>query len=332
MRRERQTASPANRYRLPLAWAVGSALALSVLAAAPANAAESGVGFYLLGSKGPMAGIVPPPGAYIQNDLYFYSGSAGANRDLPIGGQIVANIDAHAYINLTTGVWSTEWQVLGGNVALLGILPIGSQDVSAAVSIPNVGLGAAVDDDVFTIGDPVLGAQIGWHSGNFHWNVGALVNVPVGDYQQGEIANVAFNRWGADLSAALTWLDPDTGIDLSGAIGFTFNGENPDTDYTTGTEFHAEWALSKNFTQAFSAGLVGYYYQQVTGDSGEGANLGDFKGRVAALGATAAYNFQVGATPVSFRAKVYHEFAAENRLEGNAGYLTLSFPIGAGAN
>lgn len=309
--------------------ALGVAFASATLSSSIAFAAESGVGFYLLGSKGPMAGIVPPPGAYIQNDVYFYSGSAGASRDFPVAGQVVANIDAEAYINVTTGVWSTPWQVFGGNVALMGILPIGGQDVSAAASGP-VGLGASVGDDVFTIGDPVVGAQIGWHSGNFHWNVGTLVNVPIGDYQKGEIANVAFNRWGADLSAALTWLDPETGIDLSGAAGFTFNGENPDTDYRTGTEFHAEWAVSKNFTPAFSAGLVGYYYQQVTGDSGDGANLGDFKGRVAAIGATAAYNFQVGATPVSFRGKVYREFAAQNRLEGTAGFLTLSFPLGGG--
>jgi hypothetical protein len=51
-----------------------------------AQAAEGGVGFYLLGSRGPRAGVVPPPGFYVQNDFYVYSGSAGADRDLPIGG------------------------------------------------------------------------------------------------------------------------------------------------------------------------------------------------------------------------------------------------------
>lgn len=37
--------------------------------AAPAGAAENGVGFYLLGGRGPMAGYIPPPGVYIQNDI-----------------------------------------------------------------------------------------------------------------------------------------------------------------------------------------------------------------------------------------------------------------------
>jgi len=36
-------------------------------------------------------------------------------------------------------------------------------------------------------------------------------------------------------------------------------------------------------------GLIGYYYQQITGDSGLGAKLGPFKGRVVALGGTMAY-------------------------------------------
>ena len=171
-------------------------------------------------------------------------------------------------------------------------------------------------------------ASVGWHSGNFHWTAGTLVNVPIGDYQDGEIANVAFHRWGADLYGAVTWLDPATGLDISGAIGVTFNGENPVTDYRTGTEFHAEWAVVQNFSPQFSAGIVGYYYQQLTGDSGEGAGLGEFKGRVAAIGGTAAYNFKLAETPVSLRLKVYKEFAVENRLEGTSGFIALSFPLG----
>jgi hypothetical protein len=29
----------------------------------------------------------------------------------------------------------------------------------------------------------------------------------------------------------VTWLDPKIGFEISAAPGFTFNGENPDTDY-----------------------------------------------------------------------------------------------------
>lgn len=84
--------------------------------------------------------------------------------------------------------------------------------------------------------------MVGWHSGNWHWQTGIMVNVPIGDYKGGSLSNVSFNRWAADVNAALTWLDPATWLDLSVAAGFTFNGENPATDYRTGTEFHVEWA------------------------------------------------------------------------------------------
>ncbi len=64
----------------------------------PSFAAESGVGFYLLGSRGPAAGVVPPPGTYFQNDLYFYSGSASASREFEFGGNVIANVDADAVV------------------------------------------------------------------------------------------------------------------------------------------------------------------------------------------------------------------------------------------
>ncbi len=293
-----------------------------------ALAAESGVGFYLLGSKGPFAAVLPGPGVYFQNDAYFYSGSAGASRDLPIGGRIVANIDATAYIDLATGLWVIPGDFFGGSLAFQATLPWGGQNVDASLALAGGGLGAGVSDSVFTIGDPVLGASLGWHNGNWHTVTGFLVNVPIGDYQEGEIANVAFHRWGLDLNGGVTYFDPQTGWEVSGVAGFTFNGENPATNYTTGTEFHFEGSVTKTFSPQLNAGLVGYFYQQVTGDSGTGANLGDFQGRVAALGGTLGYNFQIGSTPVSTRIKVYREFAVENRLEGTAGFLTVTIPLG----
>ncbi len=320
-----------NRGLLACALATLTAFVLALFLMRPAaNAAESGTGFYLLGSKGPLAGIVAPPGLYLANDTYIYAGSVGAGRNLPIGGRVEAGIDATAYIDLTTGLWVLPQSIMGGNLALSATIPWGGQDIDASASVVGAGVGASAHDNVFTVGDPVLGAALGWHAGNWHWTTGLMVNVPVGDYQKGEIANIAFHHWGADLNGALTWLNPALGWDVSTAVGVTFNAENPTTDYRTGTEFHLEGAVTKMLSPSFSLGPVGYYYQQISGDSGAGARLGDFRGRVAALGGTAAYSFQLGNTPVSTRLKVYREFAVENRLEGTAGYLSLSFPIGAG--
>ena len=50
-----------------------------------ADAAENGAGIYLLGAHGPLAGLTPPPGLYLQNDVWIYSGSAGGTKEFVLG-------------------------------------------------------------------------------------------------------------------------------------------------------------------------------------------------------------------------------------------------------
>jgi hypothetical protein len=238
--------------------AIGLLLAAAIQGT-PAFAAESGHGVYLLGFRGPLAGFTPPPGVYFQNDFYVYVGSASANIQLPLGGQLVASVDATSFLELPTGIWVTPVEIAGGNLAFSGTFPLGYQDIEASLGP------LSVQDDIFAVGDPFPSAFIGWHVGNFHWQIGVEANIPIGDYQSGQIANIAFNHWAVDPFATFTWLDPTIGIDVSGAVGVTFNSENPATDYKTGDEFHLEGAISRIFTPQFSAGIVGYYYNQLTG-------------------------------------------------------------------
>lgn len=46
---------------------------------APARAAESATSVYLLGSKGTLAGMTPPPGLYIADANYYYAGEASGS-------------------------------------------------------------------------------------------------------------------------------------------------------------------------------------------------------------------------------------------------------------
>ncbi|WP_322009344.1 transporter [Paraburkholderia sp. J12] len=317
-------------------WAAALLSIAPTLVCVNAFAAEGGTGVYLLGMKNPGAAITPPEGFYYQNDLYFYSGSLDGGRGLPTGGKVVANVDADAVVNLSTFLWSTPWTLAGGRLSLNTTLPIGNKTVDAGVQLagPRIGVGPghSVSDDVFTVGDPTVGATLGWNAGNLYWQSGASLNVPVGDYHSGALANLAFHHWGLDLTSSGTWFDPQTGFDLSGTIGATFNSENPDTDYRTGTELHFEWSASQYFTRRFSAGLVGFYYKQLTPDSGSGAVAGDFEGRVAAVGLTAAYVFKPGRIPITARIKVFHDFAVQNRASGNGAFVTMTIPLSSTTN
>ena len=313
---------------------IGATAVASPIATSPlAYAAEGGHGVYLLGLRGTNAGITPPPGVYFANNVYYYSGAATASQTVfpTLGGQAVANLKATAILDLPSVMWSTPVEVMGGNLAFSLLWPIGGPTVNAggrlSSSLLGISASGAQSDSVFTFGDPAASASIGWHAGNYHWNTALTGFLPLGDYRYGALANVANHRWAADVTGSFTWFDPKIGLDLSLAVGATFSQENAATQYKTGDEFHLEWAATQYLSKEFSIGAVGYFYRQFTPDSGAGAVFGQFMGQVAAVGGTLGYNFKVGNYPIAARVKVYSEFAVRNRLEGTAGFFTLSVPL-----
>ncbi len=323
-----------------------------------ADAAENATGWYALGTKASMAGFVPPPGTYFVDVNFYYEGTASAAsavgvalqdispaaRKLNLKGQLLvdAKIDVtgKVYYNLPSFLWVAPQKVLGGNVGFGAIVPAGAKNVDfTADALAALKLGAPINqtlqrgqrfsgsDSSTAFGDPVLNALIGWHKGNWHWNVSTLVNVPIGPWSNTSSSNLSFHHWGIDTTAAATWLNPESGLEISAAPGFTFNWENPSTDYRTGTEFHVEFAMLEHFSKKFAVGIAGFHYQQVTGDSGAGARLGDFKGRVTSIGPVMTYNFNIHKIPVSTQLTWMHDFDVENRLKGDLGMLTISFPL-----
>ena len=322
-------------------------IGMSFAAVGAAEAAENAAGIYLLGSKSSMAGYTPPPGVYVTDLNYYYTGdargSAAVGRALQNVGNITLQADialvGDAYVNALVGTWIAPEKVLGGNVGLGIMVPAGwkkadvALDTLTTITLPGgtiIGPGSHFDfeDSTTDFGDPLVSALIGWHSGNWHWNLTALVNVPIGPYDDNSSSNISFNHWAVDTSAAVTWLDAAKGHEVSVAAGFTFNWENPATDYRTGTEFHFEWALIQHLSKTASIGLAGYHYQQVSGDSGVGAVIGDFEGRVTALGPVFTYSFELGKIPVSTEWKYFHEFDTKNRVEGDGGFVSFSMPLG----
>lgn len=311
--------------------ALAFALATAISPASTAYASEGGASFYLLGSGGPEAAVMPPlEGVFFDNTIYIYDGSASADRQFVIGGNVVAGAEVTLVADFATVLWVPTTDFLGGTLAIGGSLAAGAPmvDVSAIITGPR-GRQFTINrhDSALLVGDPVVSAALGWKTGKFHVQTSATVNIPVGSYREGQLANVSFHRWIVDTSLAATWNDPEAGWDVSGKAGFTFNGKNEATDYKTGTEFHLEGSVEKSFSSEFSAGLQGYYFKQVTGDSGEGATLGPFKGEVAGIGATAAANVTMGRSPATFRVRVFKEFDVTNRLKGEALFVSLTLPL-----
>lgn len=290
------------------------------LLAGAALAAEDRKSVYLFGVRAGMAGFSAPPGFYASSFTYFYSGDERSKG---------LKLDATAVLDVVSLLYVAEEKILGGRFGFGVYAPMGIQRVTAAVSASGLRAGPwnSVTNEARALGDPLALAFIGWQTGNFHIKLSGMVNVPVGDYTKTRIANIGLNRWAGDVTASVTWFDPSSKVEVSVSPGFTFNGENPATNYKTGTEFHVEAAVMLHVTPSFSAGLAGFHYQQITGDSGRGAVFGPLKGQVSAIGPNLSYNFQVGKTPIYASARWLQEFNARNRLQGSVGFLTLLMPL-----
>lgn len=309
----------------------GALCCVGVLSFAPAaQAAEYALGSYLLGLSLPMAGYTPPPGLYFSDTLYAYRGAASPNVNFPFGRNVIAGVTEKFVVNIATISWFAPGDVLGGTFGLAATVPYGNVDVNADLTLTGPLLGTRQinrSDNTTGFGQPAFSAIMGWHEGFHHWNVNVTGFVPVGDYSPNALAIVSLNRPGVDAKGAYTWLNTQTGTELSMGAGLTFNMANTATDYTTGTELHVEAAWQQHFPNEVTIGFGGYFYQQVTNDFGSGANLGPFRGRTLALGPMAGYTFKAGETPVNVSARWFGEMDTQNRVRGHSIFATVSLPL-----
>ncbi len=196
--------------------------------AQPSHAAEYGWGTYLLGVSIPMMGFTPPPGIYLSDTVYAYQGNASAGRGLtfPFGNFILSGrIKENFLVNVSTLSWITETKILGGNLGFAATIPmpIGTERTSASAAVTGP-LGNTVSgsltQSVWGIGDTVVAALLGWQEGNSHWNLVATGTFPTGVYDPNMIAFLGLHRPSLDVKGAYTYLNPQTGLEISGGGGY----------------------------------------------------------------------------------------------------------------
>ena len=116
---------------------------------------------------------------------------------------------------------------------------------------------------------------------------------------------------------------PDT--NSSAALGFTYNFENVHTDYQNGVDMHLDLGASRFVTKQLQLGLVGYWYNQLSCDSGAGDRVGCFELRVFGIGPQIGYVIPISKDVQGYlNLKGYKEFAAENRPDGWNVWLTFA--------
>jgi len=327
--------------------ATRSALTLALIfgchAATPgiAVADEGGVSAWLPGTFGSLAATPQQPGWSFAGIYYHTSVSAGGNvaaaREVTIGRfnpnvnvNLNANLHADADLALVQGAYVFATPVLGGQFAvnMTGIVGRNSVSVDGTLTAMAgpfvVTRQGSIDSSVSGFGDLYPQATLRWNMGVHNFMTYVWGDVPVGAYNPDRLANLGIGHGAIDGGVGYTYFDPKTGHEFSAVTGLTYNFKNTDTNYQNGIDWHLEWGASQFLSKQFLIGAVGYFYDQITADSGQAAFLGSNESRVIGVGPQLGFLFPVGNMQGYLNLKGYGEFDAAARPHGWNTWLTFA--------
>ena len=325
--------------------AIPIAGAVVVSGATSSLADEGGVGFWVPGFFGSLAATPGVPGFSFGNLLYYSQVSAGGNvafaKQVPLGninvnfnGNFNANVHGSAEpLYLAAPGYTFATPVLGGQANVSLAIPYGRTEASVDATIngnlslggPGFTVGRSLTQAISGIGDLSPMASLRWNFGVNNFMTYLTGNLTTGRYDQTRIANLGLGHNAIDAGGAYTYFDEKTGREFSATLGFTYNFENEHTNYQNGVDVHLDWGASQFLTKQWQVGLVGYWYDQLSCDSGSGNRVGCFKARVAGIGPQIGYVFPISKDWQGYiNLKGYGEFAAQNRPDGWNAWFTFA--------
>jgi len=318
-------------------------LLLGVIVGVPttATADEGGVSFWLPGMYGSLAAVPLQPGWSVATVYYHTSVSAGgdvaAARQITIGKlnpTVNVNLNANLHANADLAILNPNYvfatPVLGGQFAIGMAGIIGRNNVSvdgtltAMVGPVVITRTGNIDSSLTGFGDLYPQASLRWNMGVHNFMTYVTGDIPVGAYDSSRLANLGIGHGAIDGGFGYTYFNPQTGHEFSAVTGFTNNFENTDTNYRNGIDWHLDWGASQFVSKQVHIGAVGYFYQQLTADTGAPPILGDFKSRVVGIGPQIGFIFPVGNMQGYLNFKGYKEFDAANRPEGWNAWVTFA--------
>jgi len=302
--------------------------------AGSAAAEEGGSGHYLPGSMASFVDGIPLKEAFIvRANVVNYNGSISAKKPIPFGGRTTLGADATSWGYGLTLLWRPPLEIgKDWSYAMSATIPYIMMDVSADVEATAGNVSSAVSRSSSTngLGDIVLMPLMLNYNVHPDFNVNFRVGAyaPTGDYKVGRLANTGKNFWTIEPVLGLMYFGQKNGFEASAFFGADFNTENEDTDYQSGTQAHVDGTLAQHFPLfggLAGAGVSAYYYKQVTADSGDGATLGDFKGKTVGVGPVVSYVTDICGHDTIFELKWLHEVETENRLKGDIVWFKAVF-------
>ena len=180
-------------------------------------------------------------------------------------------------------------------------------------------------DSATGFGDLFPQATLRWNAGVHNYMTYITGDVPVGAYDSARLSNLGIGHGAIDAGGGYTYFNPQTGHELSGVLGFTYNWLNQSTQYQNGVDMHLDWSASQFLTKQFQVGLVGYVYKEIGCDSGSGDRVGCFQSQVVGVGPQLGFVIPLSTTTQGYlNIKGYKEFAALDRPDGWNTWVTFT--------
>jgi hypothetical protein len=310
-----------------------------------AKADEGGVSVWLPGFFGSLAASPLQPGSSLTSIYYHTTVSAGSDvakaREITTGripvtlnANLSASIDARADLAIALPTYTFATPVFGAQatVGVMGVYGRTSTSLagtlSGSLSTP---LGTlpfsrfdSITDAVTGFGDVYPLATLRWNNGVHNVMTYVFGDVPVGAYDSTRLSNIGVGHGAIDIGGGYTYLNPQTGHEFSGVLGFTYNFANQSTQYQNGVDMHFDWGASQFLTKQFLVGAVGYVYTEVGCDSGSGDRVGCFQSQVVGAGPQLGFIIPLTSETQGYlNLKSYWEFASQNRPAGWNGWVTF---------
>jgi hypothetical protein len=303
----------------------------------PAVADEGGVSFWIPGFFGSLAAAPQQPGWSFTTMFYNTNVKAGAdvafarqvhreNINVNFTGNLNINLRAPPDIQFFAPSYTFATPVLGGQATffLLGAYGRNETSVSGTLSSGGLAIAGGRSDTVWGFGDLIPMFTLRWNKGVDNWMVYVTGDIPVGAYDPNRLANIGIGHGAIDAGGGYTYFNPQTGHEFSAVLGFTYNFENQDTNYKNGVDMHLDWGASQFVTKEWQIGLVGYFYNQLSCDSGSGDRVGCFESRVVGVGPQIGHIFKIDDQYQGYvNLKGYKEFDSASRPDGWNVWATL---------
>ena len=296
--------------------------------ASPGQTTEGGIGYYVPGNMATLMDLAPSRSGWVVEPMYLhYDGNFSATVDTPIAGLVAAGLSVNLDAFIGGALYTLEESVLGAKYTLGGYLSWVDVEVTGSISSALGQIRARSTSS--GLGDTtLLPIMLSWQKGNWQYNAVLPVYTPTGEYEEGRLANPGLNYWAVDPTFAVAYSCQESGFNAALFSGITYNWENPDTDYQSGTLVHLDGSLQKMIQTGdgfITLGVEGFWLSQISDDENKRGIPRKFRQRSSGLGPVVGYVLPQGDKNLLFEFRWLPQLDTKNTTEGDYFWLKLVY-------